>query len=250
MFVKGYVHSFESLAAVDGDGLRCAVFLSGCPMRCVCCHNPDTWDIRNGKETDPKDLANKIQRYKPYFMENGGVTFTGGEPLCQAEFINETALLLKEKGISYAIDTSGCVPLTESVKKALSDSQFVILDLKYWDDASYLKYTGMSMENTLKTLDYLQSIGKNVYMRTVVIPGINDSKEVLEKYLVHLADKSCVKSYELLAFHTMGFFKYENMGIENKLKGREALSQSTKNTLQAFVNEKIGTKGKNISNNC
>ena len=112
---KGIVHSFESLAAVDGEGLRCAVFLAGCPLRCVYCHNPDTWAIGNGVETDPEELARKIARYRPYFGSDGGVTFSGGEPLLQAEFLRQMIPLLAERGIGYVIDTSGGVPLSEEV---------------------------------------------------------------------------------------------------------------------------------------
>ncbi len=235
--MTGYVHSFESLAAVDGEGLRCAVFLSGCPMRCVCCHNPDTWLLKNGIETSPEDMAAKIERYKPYFGIDGGVTFSGGEPLCQAEFINETSEILRCKGITYAVDTSGSVELTSPVKTALENAKFVILDLKFWDEDSYVKYTAHSMKNTLLTLDYLESIGKRVWIRTVIIPGINDTKEHMDKYLIHLRDKTCVEKYELLAFHTMGFFKYDKLSIQNPLENTEPLSQNIRNELQKYIND-------------
>ena len=234
--MSGYVHSFESLAAVDGEGLRYAVFLAGCPMRCICCHNPDTWFFNEGTMVDAKTLSDKVSRYKPYFSQKGGVTFSGGEPLCQAEFINETAQYLDKQGIKYALDTSGCVSLTTQVKTALSNAELVILDLKFWDEESYVKYTGYSIRNTLDVLDYLESIGKRVWIRTVIIPGINDTKEHMDKYLVHLRDKACIEKYELLSFHTMGFFKYENLGIENPLKETKALSVDTQNMLQNYVN--------------
>lgn len=234
--MAGYVHSFESLAAVDGEGLRCAVFLAGCPLRCVYCHNPDTWSQNSGILTEAKTLADKISRYKPYFSQKGGVTFSGGEPLCQAEFINETYDCLKEKGISYAVDTSGSVDLTTQVKTALSNAEFVILDLKFWDDESYMQYTKHSIQNTLTTLEYLESIGKRTWIRTVIIPGINNTKEHIDKYLVHIKNKSFIERYELLAFHTMGFFKYDNLGVENPLAKTEALSAEERIYLQNYVN--------------
>ena len=235
--MQGYVHSFESLAAVDGEGLRCAVFLSGCPMRCVYCHNPDTWSVATGTPTEPKALADKINRYKPYFSKNGGVTFSGGEPLCQAEFINEIYGFLKENGISYAVDTSGSAELSHEVRTALSNAEFVILDLKFWDDKTYMHYTKHTMQNTIDTLEYLESIKKRTWVRTVVIPGINDTKEHIDKYLAHIKDKSCIERYELLGFHTMGFFKYENLGIKNPLAYTSALSAEHRNSLQNYVND-------------
>ena len=232
----GYLHSFESLAAVDGAGLRVSAFLSGCPLCCVYCHNPDTWQM-NGSKITAEELCRKIKRYKPYFGTNGGVTFSGGEPLLQAEFLLEMIPLLKEAGIGYAVDTSGAVPLSDAVRKVLNDSDEVLLDLKFWDEASYQKYTGVSIENPLNTLRYLNEIGKKCTLRTVVIPQINDSVEVMGKYLDHLKGITCVQKYELLPFHTMGFFKYEKLGIDNPLLQTPPLSPEKKEELQQWIDE-------------
>lgn len=236
--MQGYIHSFESMAAVDGEGVRYAVFLSGCPMRCAFCHNPDTWNMSK-TSMSPEELARKISKYKPYFKSNGGVTFTGGEPLLQAEFIKETIPLLKEKGINYAIDTSGAAELTDTVKFVLKNAQTVLLDLKFPDNEGYLKYTGHTMEKTLNTLDFLESIGKPTRIRTVIIPDINDTEEELQKYIMHIKDKKCIYKYELLAFHTMGFFKYDELGIENPLKDTKPLDMNVRDRLQKFVNSKL-----------
>ena len=236
--MKGYLHSFESLAAVDGMGLRCAVFLAGCPLRCVYCHNPDTWNCK-GTETDADALVRKIARYKPYFKADGGVTFSGGEPLLQAGFIREVAPLLAERGIPYAVDTSGAVALTDDVRFVLSHAQTVLLDLKFWDDESYRQYTGHGWTETIRMLDYLQSLGKDVWIRTVIVPGINESEETLERYVEILKPYSCIRKYELLAFHTMGFFKYRELGIKNPLENTPPLEQSKRDTLQKFVNERL-----------
>jgi len=233
----GNIHSFESMAAVDGEGLRYCVFLTGCPLRCAYCHNPDTWHKGNIR-LSPEDLVRKVRRYKPYFRNNGGITFSGGEPLLQADYICETLPFLKDECIQYIVDTSGSVQLWEPVKKVLRNAQSVLLDLKFWDNDSYLKYTGMSMENTLNTLDFLEKEGIKTTVRTVVVPGINDSKEVLTKYLDILKGKTCVQKYELLGFHTMGFFKYEELGIDNPLKGYESLDKSILKELQEYVNKK------------
>lgn len=236
--MSGYLHSFESLAAVDGMGLRCAVFLAKCPLRCVYCHNPDTWDCA-GEATDAETLVRKIARYKPYFKDDGGVTFSGGEPLLQAAFIREMQPLLAARAIPYAIDTSGAVSLTDDVRFVLEQAQTVLLDLKFWDDESYRRYTRHSWQQTIDMLDYLESIGRDVWVRTVVVPGINDSEEMLERYVQVLGRYDCVKTYELLAFHTMGFFKYRESGIENPLEGTSALDPEKKDALQAFVNRRL-----------
>ncbi|MBQ9783601.1 MAG: radical SAM protein [Clostridia bacterium] len=234
--MKGIIHSFESLAAVDGEGLRYAVFLAGCPLRCVYCHNPDTWELGRGTDMEPEALARKIGRYKPYFGESGGVTFSGGEPLVQAEFLREMMPLLAEQGIGYVLDTSGEVVLTETVRAVLSGAQGVLLDLKFWDEESYRRYTGIGMSRVLETLRYLDSIGKPTRIRTVIVPGINDREEILDRYLTHLQGVSCVERYELLGFHTMGFFKYEKLGIQNPLADTKALDPQVKERLQAHVN--------------
>ncbi len=238
----GFIHSFESLAAVDGEGLRYAVFLSGCPMRCVYCHNPDTWQRDRGTVMEAEELARKVARYKPYFGAEGGVTFSGGEPLLQAEFLREMVPQLAEREIGYIVDTSGAVPLTDAVREVLSAAQSVILDLKFPTDETYRRYTGWGIEPTLDVLRYLESIGKKTRIRTVIVPGLNDSEELLRLYVEIVKQFSCVFRYELLAFHTMGFFKYERLGVENPLAGKKALDPLLKDRLQSFVDQAMSTK--------
>jgi len=236
--VKGYIHSFESLAALDGEGVRYGIFLKGCPLRCVYCHNPDTWS-GEGQETEAEELVRKVARYKPYFGEKGGVTFSGGEPLLQAEFVCECIPHLEKARINYAVDTSGAVELSENVKLALEKAQLVILDLKFWDNGSYICYTGQDMTRTLAVLDYLESIGKRTWIRTVVVPGINDSEEIIEKYLPHIASLKCVEKYELLGFHTMGFSKYESLKVKNPLESTADLEKPVLERLQRFADKKL-----------
>jgi len=237
--MKAYVHSYESLAGVDGDGLRYAVFFSGCPLRCIYCHNPDTWQGGKGQEISADDLVKKVTRYTPYFKNGGGVTFSGGEPLLQAEFISECAPLLKSAGISYVIDTSGAVALTKDVKTALLCADSVLLDIKFPTDEEYIRYTGVDFSKTKATLEYLNSIGKRVITRTVIIPGINDSEEKIEKYARLLKGYACIEKCELLPFHTLGFFKYEGLGIENKLKSTPAMNRERVAELEIFLNKSL-----------
>ncbi len=236
--MKGYVHSFESLAALDGEGIRYGVFMQGCPLRCVYCHNPDTWG-KGGTELSPEELVKKVSRYKPYFGKTGGVTFSGGEPLLQSKFIRETVTYLKQEGINYAIDTSGAVALSDDAKYVLENAQLVILDLKFWDDENYKKYTGMGISKVFDTLEFLEDIKKRTWVRTVVVPGINDSEEKIQRYLEMLKNKYFVEKYELLGFHTMGFFKYENMGIKNPLQDTKPLEKETLKELQEFVDNEL-----------
>ncbi len=232
----GYIHSFESLATLDGEGVRFGIFLKGCPLRCIYCHNPDTWS-GDSIETDALSLVKKAVRYKPYFGEKGGVTFSGGEPLLQAEFLCECIPHLTDAEIKYTVDTSGAVVLDDKVKAVLDNAQLVILDLKFCDDDSYLRYTGQNMKNTIDTLYYLDKIKKRTWVRTVIIPGINDSEESLAGYLDILKNMKCVERYELLGFHTMGFLKYESLNIKNPLESVSNLDKDVLERLQNFVDE-------------
>ena len=218
------------MAAVDGEGIRYDIFFTGCPLRCVYCHNPDTW-AASGREYSAEEVFNKIKRFKPYFKDKGGVTFSGGEPLMNARFINELYPMLKSSGIGYCIDTSGGVPLDGEVKKAIDNSDMVILDIKFYDEAKYRKYTGGDFFLPSAVGGYCSEIGKRLWLRTVVVPGINDSEEDMEKY-ASFAGRFRFEKYELLGFHTMGFFKYEKLGIKNPLAGTKALDPVRLGTLQ------------------
>lgn len=244
--MKADIHSFESLAALDGDGLRCAVFFTSCPLRCVYCHNPDTWH-KSGREMTPQQLADKVTRFKPYFKNGGGVTFSGGEPLLNAEFINQTAEILKQREINYALDTSGGVPLTQSVMTALDGAELVILDVKFYDAPSYERYTSGCFENFVRIGKYCSRRGIRLWLRTVVVPGINDSEESIAAY-ADFAGQFSFEKYELLAFHTMGFYKYEKLGIENPLADTPALDSSRLAELQKFLDNRIAKTTKKIIN--
>lgn len=235
--MKADIHSFESMAALDGDGIRYAVFFTGCPLRCAYCHNPDTWH-RSGNEWTAEALVKKIKRYKPYFKKGGGVTFSGGEPLLNSEFIIEAGKLLTEQGINYAVDTSGSVPLTNSVKAVLEGADLVILDVKFSDENSYKKYVKGDFKNFIAIGKYCSEKGIRLWLRTVVVPGVNDTEESIKKY-ADFSKQFKFEKYELLAFHTMGFFKYENLGIDNPLKNTPALDKDRLKDLQEILNKNI-----------
>lgn len=232
------IHSFESLAAVDGEGIRFDVFFSGCPLRCAYCHNPDTWHHKGEIEMSVQELFNKVKRYKPYFKNGGGVTFSGGEPLLNAKFINEIAPMLKSENIGYCLDTSGSVELTDEVKTAIDNADMVILDMKFYNAEDYKKYTGGEFERFIKIGEYASEKNIRLWLRTVVVPDINDTEADMDKY-AEFSKQFKFEKYELLAFHTMGFFKYDELKIENPLKNTKALDKSRLHELQEYLDKKI-----------
>lgn len=233
-----FVHSFESMAARDGEGIRFCVFLSGCPLRCVYCHNPDT-QTGGGMEYTPDEILKKVVRYKPYFKNGGGVTFSGGEPLLQSDEIVKTGELLRENGIGYALDTSLGLPLTDSVRRAIVGADMILADLKFPDGERMKKYTNGSFQQVEEALSFIKEAGKHFIFRTVVVPSINDSEDALFSYLP-MVDKFKPEYWELLPFHTMGFFKYEESGLHNPLKDTPPMDykrlQELKNALSTKTN--------------
>lgn len=217
MDIVGRIHSLESFGTVDGPGIRFVVFMQGCPLRCQFCHNPDTWEVNKGTEYKPQQLAEEIMKYKSYMQfSGGGVTFTGGEPLLQAEFILEVSKLLKQQGLSIALDTSGYV-WNDKVKELLQYTDIVLLDIKNYDYAVYERVTGVSLVPTLQLLDYLKSIKLNTWIRYVLVPGLTDNLQSIRALSVHLKQYPNVSRIELLGFHKMGEYKWKELGLEYKL---------------------------------
>ena len=226
--VLGRVHSVETLGALEGPGLRFVVFLQGCPMRCAYCHNPDTWDMGVGKLVSAKDQVREVLRYKNYL--SGGVTISGGEPLAQAEF---TRSLIDECHIHHlhtAIDTSGAVPLSQC-KDAVTAVDLILLDIKAFDPDKARTLCGIDMDHAWELLAYCQTIGKPVWIRHVLVPGItvmeksasgtpleneedfHFSNLELVQGVQRLSSYSCIEKIELLPFHKLGEFKWDNLSI-------------------------------------
>ena len=211
--MKGRIHSFQSLGTVDGPGVRAVVFMQGCPLRCVCCHNPDTWDINGGKETTVEELISKIRRLKAYFGHQGGVTVSGGEPLMQTAFVKELFAACRAEGISCALDTSGCI-LNNEVEELLELCDIVLLDYKYTSSEDYKNNVGCSLERVDAFLDKLEQMNKRVWLRQVIIPGLNDNEKSVEKLYAIAEVHKCVEKVELLPFRKLCIEKYKEMGIE------------------------------------
>lgn len=208
----GRIHSFESLGTVDGPGIRFVIFMQGCPLRCKCCHNPDTWDFSGGEEYEAKEVFKKLLRFREYFGDKGGVTISGGEPLLQADFCYELFEMCHQSGINTCLDTSGIV-LDNSVKKLLSITDRVLLDIKYTSDAEYLENVGCSIEKPLEFLKYLNENGIPTTVRQVIIPTINDSIEQIDVLKDIVNNHDCIDKTELLPFRKICQTKYDSMKI-------------------------------------
>lgn len=241
----GRIHSLESFGTVDGPGIRFVVFMQGCPLRCQYCHNPDTWDVFKGKEYTPGELMEEIIKYKSYMdFSKGGVTFTGGEPMLQAEFLLEVSKLCKSKGISVAVDTSGFI-FNEKVKELLEYTDLVLLDIKNFDPLVYKTVTGVSLSPTLNFLDYLREKNIPAWVRYVVVPGLTDNLDSVRKLSEHLDGYPNVKKIELLAFHKMGEYKWKELGLDYKLTDTKEPDKE----LMQQITEIMSANGKTVSVN-
>ena len=211
--LTGRVHSIQSLAASDGPGVRFAVFLQGCPLRCGCCHNPDTWNTDGGKAMTADEIVEKAIRYRTYFGKEGGVTVSGGEPLLQPAFVKAVFSMCQEEGINTCLDTSGCL-WNEEIEKLLAVTDRVLLDIKYTNEEQYQTFVGCKMEKPLAFLKYLNERNIPTTLRQVVIPTLNDNEESIRALKKIAKDHPCVDKIELLPFRKMCQIKYDNMGIE------------------------------------
>ena len=206
------VHSLQTLGTLDGPGVRFVVFTQGCPLRCACCHNPDTWDTKGGREMSAEELVQKCLRYREYFGAEGGITVSGDEPLLQAEAVRELFELCHGSGINTCLDTSGCI-LSEDAKKLLSVTDRVLLDIKYTRPEDYLRYTKWEMPRVMEFLDYLNSRSIPTTLRQVIIPTLNDNEDNVQALKAVRDSHNCVDKVELLAFRKLCESKYQKMGI-------------------------------------
>ena len=211
--LSGRIHSIQSMGTLDGPGVRFGIFAQGCPLRCKCCHNPDTWDPNGGKTYTPAELVTRALRFKEYFGEDGGVTVSGGEPLLQAEFVTELFKLCHEAGLNTCLDTSGCI-LPPAVKTLLTHTDRVLLDIKYTTDADYRAYVGCGMSTPMAFLDYLTEQSIPATLRQVIIPSVNDTEEQVATLGRIAATHPNVDKVELLPFRKICQVKYDSLGME------------------------------------
>ena len=217
-FKEGYIHSIETMGLVDGPGIRIVIFMQGCPLRCLFCHNPETWENVSKNKMTSKEIVDEIRKYRPYIEKDGGVTFSGGEPLLQSEFLLETLKMCKKAGIHTCIDTSGTGYAKEYLDEILKYTDLVILDIKAIDEKSYKKMTGkdMTMFNYFK--EKLIENNNKIWLRQVIVPDINDNEEYILKLKEYTKKFKNVEKVELLPYHSMGIEKYKKLNIKYRLE--------------------------------
>lgn len=223
--MKGRVHSIQSLGAVDGPGVRYVVFLQGCPLRCAYCHNPDTWDFSGGQEREAAELVQEICRYKMYFGDKGGVTVSGGEPLLQPAFVGELFRLLHGEGIHTALDTSGVGNL-EAARRVLEHTDLILGDLKFATREEYKTHCKADMAKVLAFYRLAAEMQVPLWVRHVVVPGLNDSLEDMGKIQALAQSFSNLEKIEWLPFHNLCVEKYQSMGIPFPLAGTDNMDEA------------------------
>ncbi|MDJ0856260.1 MAG: pyruvate formate-lyase-activating protein [Desulfobacterales bacterium] len=215
---EGYIHSFETMGTVDGPGMRFILFLTGCPLRCQYCHNPDTWHIKNGKRVMVEEVMAEIDKYDDFLIDSGGgVTISGGEPLFQPKFLAAILRRCKQLGLHTAVDTSGFLGrrMTDAM---LADTDLVLLDIKSSVPEVYKAVTGARVEPTLEFARRLDQGGTPVWIRYVLVPGLTDGVENVDGVADFLATLTNVERVEVLPFHKMGEHKWEAMNLDYQLK--------------------------------
>ncbi len=236
----GYVHSVESFGTVDGPGIRMVVFMQGCPMRCLYCHNPDTWDMKKGTATEAAALIERYEKNKAFYSR-GGITVTGGEPLAQPEFLAELFALAKERGIHTCLDTSGATYRPDSAEqrtvldRVLQNTDLVMLDIKHIDPEKHRQLTGMDNTRILAFARLLEEKEIPVWIRHVVVEGYTDDPAALMQLGRFIGTLRTVKALDVLPYHTMGAAKYETLGMTYALEGVPALTKEAAATARKHI---------------
>lgn len=227
MTIKGNIHSIETCGTVDGPGIRFVIFMQGCPLRCQYCHNPDTWQTDTNKLITVDEIMQKYDGVKE-FVQSGGITVTGGEPLLQIDFVTELFKVAKAHGIHTALDTSGITfnqENTENINNLLKYTDLILLDIKHIDDEEHKKLTGASNKNILAFAQYLSEKEIPVWIRHVVVKDITLNEKYLKELGKFLATLNNIKALDILPYHNMAIPKYESLGINYPLKNTPPTSK-------------------------
>lgn len=232
--MKGRINSIETMGLVDGPGIRFVSFFQGCKLRCLYCHNPETWALYGqSEEIEAQELVKKIERYKNYYGADGGATFSGGEPLLQPEFLLECLKLCKEKGINTAIDTAGVG--FGDYDEILKNCDLVILDVKAVDGEEYKKLVGQDIKFFNQFLEAVQKNGNRLWLRQVIVPGINDDEAHVLKLKKFAKKLKNVEKIELLPYKTIGVHKYQDLKIQYRLEGVPDMDEEKCQKLQQLL---------------
>lgn len=226
----GRIHSTESFGAADGPGVRYIIFMQGCDMRCRYCHNPDTWDKSRGTEITAEQALKQALRYRSYWKKGGGITVSGGEPLLQTDFLTELFRLAKAENVSTCIDTAGQPftreePFFSKFNELMKYTDLLLLDIKEISSERHRNVTGHDNANILDMARYLSDIGKPVWIRHVLVPTLSDFDEDIDGLRKFLDTLKNVERVEILPYHTLGRFKWDDMGIKYPLEGVEPPSE-------------------------
>lgn len=220
---QGYIHSTESFGSVDGPGVRFVIFFAGCAMRCQFCHNADTWNMKNGELRTADALLTNALRYRSYWGKEGGITVSGGEPLLQIDFLTELFEKAKAEGVHTTLDTSGNpftreAPFFDKFESLMKVTDLVLLDLKHIDEKEHKILTGCTNENILDMATYLSEIKKPVWIRHVLVPGRSDEDRYLKRLSEFIDTLDNVEKVEVLPYHTLGAYKWKELGMEYPLE--------------------------------
>lgn len=232
-FKEGFIHSVETMGLVDGPNIRVVIFMQGCSLRCLFCHNPDTWKKNMNRKMTSKEVVDLIRKYRSYIELGGGVTFSGGEPLVQSEFLLEMLKMCKKAGIHTCIDTSGTGYDINLIDEILKYTDLVILDIKAIDNESYKKITGKDMNMVNVFINKLKERNNKLWLRQVIVPTINDNLDYILKLKEYIKQFKNVEKIELLPYHTMGKEKYKKLKIKYKL---DEIDDMDKDKCKAFEN--------------
>lgn len=226
--MTGYIHSIESFGTVDGPGIRLVIFMQGCPMRCLYCHNPDTWDTSKGTKITAEEILAQYQKNRSFY-KSGGITVTGGEPLMQVDFLTELFKKAKEENIHTCIDTSGIVfnpendESKEKLNLLLSYTDLVMLDIKHINPEKHVALTGHHNKNILAFAKFTEEKNVPLWIRHIIVPTYTDNEDDLFRLGEFIGTLKNVKALDVLPYHTMGVKKYQELGIDYPLKNLEAL---------------------------
>ncbi|TAD92376.1 MAG: pyruvate formate lyase-activating protein [Bacteroidetes bacterium] len=237
------VHSIETFGTHDGPGIRMVIFAQGCQFRCLYCANPDTWDVKGGTTKSIDEIVQMAIKEKPYFGKNGGVTVSGGEPTLQRSKLLQLFTKLHAHGINTALDSNGKL-LNDEVKALLSETDYLLLDVKHFNDDWHHTLTAVSNQSVLKVAEYRESTGKPMWLRYVLVPGYSDQEEYLHQLGAHFKNYLTIEKIEIQPYHLLGAHKWEAMGLEYKLKDikpptAEALQKTAAIFKQYFKEVKI-----------
>jgi pyruvate formate lyase activating enzyme len=235
---KGFVSKIETFATADGPGVRTVIFLSGCTLRCVYCHNPDMWEEKAGTSYSVEELMKVILRMKPYFKDGGGVSFCGGEPLFQSKFLLDMLKACKAEGIHTVLDTAG-IGQVSTFDEILEYVDLVLFDIKGIDEIDYERLTQVKPSTSTAFIEACKRVQKPLWIRHVIVPDLNDSVEHVLALANIIKSIPNVEKVELLGFHTMGQSKYSTIRIKDPLEGVKGLDVSILNQLQNVLNEAL-----------